>query len=252
MPGRQGWYAAISNTVTGLNYELIEIERAQRGLLRVTIDRVPGKIYAVDAVPAVLTTQAAALPHGNIAEGETEAAVGSAAHASGFITVEDCEKVTRQLQYVLEVEGLDYARLEVSSPGLDRLLRHEADFRRFSGELVDIVLKVAFQKRKSWRGVLQAAAADAAAGAASTPGPSWQLVIKEGTTEQVFAFSMDEVREARLHPVVNFKGRGSGKASGADEGAGRIAGAESRSVRQQPGVAHGSVEAQDAPPPDGG
>ena len=46
--------------------------------------------------------------------------------SSEFITVEDCEAVTRQLQYVLEVEGLDYARLEVSSPGLDRPLKREA------------------------------------------------------------------------------------------------------------------------------
>ena len=40
-----------------------------------------------------------------------------------FVTVEDCEKVTRQLQFALEVDGVDYARLEVSSPGIDRLLR---------------------------------------------------------------------------------------------------------------------------------
>src|SRR5690606_16235024 len=72
-------------TVTGLGYELVEIERSAGGLLRVTID----------------------LPW---APGAEEA----------FVNVEDCEKVTRQLQYALEVEGIDYKRLEVSSPGLDR------------------------------------------------------------------------------------------------------------------------------------
>ena len=49
------------------------------------------------------------------------------------MTSTDCEQVGRQLQRVLEVEGVDYDRLEVSSPGLDRVLRKPADFRRFAG-----------------------------------------------------------------------------------------------------------------------
>ena len=95
----------IEQTVTGLGYELVEIERTGGGLLRVTID----------------------MPYVQGAE--------------QFINAEDCEKVTRQLQFVLEVEGVEYARLEVSSPGIDRLLRSEKDFERFAGELVDITLK---------------------------------------------------------------------------------------------------------------
>ena len=58
-----------------------------------------------------------------------------------FVTVEDCEKVTRQLQFALEVDGADYKRLEVSSPGIDRPLRNEQDFERFVGEVIDITLK---------------------------------------------------------------------------------------------------------------
>jgi ribosome maturation factor RimP len=42
-----------------------------------------------------------------------------------LVNVEDCERVTRQLQYTLEVEEVDYKRLEVSSPGIDRPLRNE-------------------------------------------------------------------------------------------------------------------------------
>ena len=57
------------------------------------------------------------------------------------MTVEDCETVTRQLQYLLEVEGLDYRRLEVGSPGIDRPLRHEADYQRFQGQVIDLTLK---------------------------------------------------------------------------------------------------------------
>jgi ribosome maturation factor RimP len=48
------------------------------------------------------------------------------------VNVEDCERVTRQLQFALEVDGADYARLEVSSPGIDRVLRHaQQTFERF-------------------------------------------------------------------------------------------------------------------------
>jgi ribosome maturation factor RimP len=172
---RQGWREAIASTVTGLGFELVDVERAQRGLLRITIDRVPRHVYA--------------------APGE-------------FITVDDCEQVTRQLQYALEVEGLEYARLEVSSPGLDRPLKSEADFSRFSGQAISITLKVAFQGRKAWQGVLTPAAALAEpAPEGAAPAATWSLVFKQGKVEQVLGFKFDEVREARLVPVVDFKGR---------------------------------------------
>src|SRR3982750_1013298 len=51
------------------------------------------------------------------------------------IDVEDCAAVSRQLSRVFEVEGVDYERLEGSSPGLDRALKHLADFARFAGVL---------------------------------------------------------------------------------------------------------------------
>jgi ribosome maturation factor RimP len=166
-----GWREAIDATVTGLGFDLVDVERAQRGLLRVTIDRIPGRAYTL---------------------------------SSEFVLVEDCEQVTRQLQYALEVEGLDYARLEVSSPGLDRPLKSEGDFERFSGQAVRITLKLPFEGRKVWEGMLgRAVVADA--GGPSEPG--WQLVFKTGRTEQVLGFRFEEVREARLVPVVDFKGR---------------------------------------------
>ena len=61
----------------------------------------------------------------------------------GGITVEDCAAVSRHLSRVLEVEGVDYDRLEVSSPGLDRPLRKAADFARFSGRKVDVRMRLA-------------------------------------------------------------------------------------------------------------
>ena len=51
----------------------------------------------------------------------------------GGITVDDCATVSRHLSRLLEVEGVDYDRMEVSSPGLDRPLRKAADFARFAG-----------------------------------------------------------------------------------------------------------------------
>ena len=181
---RVGWQQAIATTVAGLGYDLVDVERAQRGLLRVTIDRLPGRSYTVGrGLNAVQD------------DGE-------------FITVDDCEAVTRQLQYALEVEGLDYARLEVSSPGLDRPLKRESDYQRFAGLAVSITLKQPFEGRKSWQGVLVAA-----------EGGGWQLIFKNGKTEQVLGFTLQEVREARLVPVVDFKGRkaGAGPAGGADK-----------------------------------
>jgi ribosome maturation factor RimP len=57
------------------------------------------------------------------------------------ITVDDCADVSRQLSRVFEVEGVDFERLEVSSPGLDRPLRKAADFERFAGQRVDVRMK---------------------------------------------------------------------------------------------------------------
>ena len=61
----------------------------------------------------------------------------------GGITVEDCAAVSRHLSRVLEVEGIDYDRLEVSSPGLDRPLRKAADFARYAGQKVDVRMRLA-------------------------------------------------------------------------------------------------------------
>jgi len=57
------------------------------------------------------------------------------------ITVDDCAGVSRQLTRVFAVEGIDYDRLEVSSPGLDRPLRKAADFVRFAGSKVDVKMR---------------------------------------------------------------------------------------------------------------
>ena len=175
----------IEQTVTGLGYELVEIERTGGGLLRVTID----------------------MPYVQGAE--------------QFINAEDCEKVTRQLQFVLEVEGVEYARLEVSSPGIDRLLRSEKDFERFAGELVDITLKAPIgvaasagstvtASRKKFRGTLERAEAGwQVVWSDEPPAKPGQKISKKRIPAplQALGFTLDELHQARLAPVVDFKGR---------------------------------------------
>ena len=176
----------VEQTVTGLGYDLVEIERSAGGLLRITID-----------MP--WTTQIPVQP----------------------ITVEDCERVTRQLQFTLEVEGAEYARLEVSSPGIDRPLRHQADFERFVGEEVDLTLKAPIGaaaggqvavSRKKFRGTLER----------TDDGAGWQITWRDevkakpgqkisqkraDTPLHALGFTLDELREARLAPIVDFKGK---------------------------------------------
>jgi len=75
----------------------------------------------------------------------------------GGITLDDCADVSRHLSRLLEVEGVDYDRLEVSSPGLDRPLRRPADFARFVGHRVDVKMRLADEQgRRRYVGLLRA------------------------------------------------------------------------------------------------
>ena len=180
----------VEQIVTGFGLELVDIERSAGGLLRVTID-VPWN------------------PQSRVPE---------------MVTVEDCEKVTRQLQFSLEVEGVEYRRLEVSSPGIDRPLRTAQDFERFVGQVVDLTLKAAVGElaagqiranRKKFRGTLEKVQdAQGHAGwqivwSDAPPAKPGQRVSKKRAPApvQALGFTLDELREARLAPLVNFKGR---------------------------------------------
>jgi ribosome maturation factor RimP len=70
------------------------------------------------------------------------------------ITLEDCERVSHQLTRLFIVEGINYERLEVSSPGLDRPLKKECDFIRFRGEKAQIKLRMPLVGRKNFSGIL--------------------------------------------------------------------------------------------------
>lgn len=75
----------------------------------------------------------------------------------GGITVQDCELVSRQVGAILDVENVipDSYTLEVSSPGLDRRLVKPADFERFAGKQIKLVLKAPHQGRRRFRGMLR-------------------------------------------------------------------------------------------------
>lgn len=70
------------------------------------------------------------------------------------ISVEDCERVSNQLVRLFTVEGVDYERLEVSSPGLDRVLKKEADFVRFAGQKAKFKLRMPQDGAKNFIGVI--------------------------------------------------------------------------------------------------
>lgn len=71
------------------------------------------------------------------------------------INVDDCAAVSHHLMRLLAVENIIYDRLEVSSPGLDRLLKKELDFVRFTGQKARIRLRVPVNGQRNFVGVLR-------------------------------------------------------------------------------------------------
>jgi len=71
------------------------------------------------------------------------------------ISVEDCARVSHHLSRALVVEGIDYERLEVSSPGLDRPLKRLEDYQRFAGQTASVRLKLPLQGRRRYEGRLE-------------------------------------------------------------------------------------------------
>ncbi|KAF7599808.1 MAG: ribosome maturation factor RimP [Candidatus Dactylopiibacterium carminicum] len=101
------------------------------------------------------------------------------------ITVDDCATVSNQLQRVFEVEGVDYDRLEISSPGLDRPLKKQVDFERFAGEQAQIRIRLPIENQRNFVGVLQGVREGAVI-----------LLTEKGER----ALPLDQVERARLVP----------------------------------------------------
>jgi len=148
--------------LAGIGVDLVNVERAPLGLLRVTID-----------------------------------------HPEG-VRVEQCEQVSHQLSRVFEVEGIDYRRLEVGSPGVDRPLRTKADFVRFVGERVEVKLREPVQGQRIFKGILRLG------GEQPESGPKDQFEIESQVKKgevQLTPFTVADVERAKLDPLLDFKGR---------------------------------------------
>jgi len=141
---------AISKCAAGFGYELVDLEHGQGGLLRVFID---------------------------ISDG------------SRLVSIEDCEALSNQLVHQLPVEGIEFERLEVSSPGFDRRLRRDRDFERFEGERIRVKLRHPVGNRRNFEGPFERAEGH------------YRLVFEgpEGK-EMVLDFELNDVDEARLVP----------------------------------------------------
>lgn len=153
----------IEKTVNGTGYDLVDFERAERGLFRVYIDFLPDD------------------------------------HEKGNVTVEDCAKVSHQLSHVLTVEDVDYERLEISSPGLDRPLRKFSDFVRFTGEVANVKLRSPMpdsNNRKTFEGVL-----------IECDGDTLRLEFEGKEGAAMLEFTLADVDKARLVPQVDFRSR---------------------------------------------
>ncbi|WP_025916353.1 ribosome maturation factor RimP [Herminiimonas sp. CN] len=154
----------IEKTVVGMGYELVDFEQAERGLLRVYIDFVPE-----DAEKGLT------------------------------ITVEDCEKVSHQLTHVLTVENVNYSRLEISSPGLDRPLKKFSDYVRFTGQEVQVKLRLPMpgaSNRKTFQGILH-----------EPLGEVLRLEFEGNDGMAMLDFTLADVDKARLVPKVDFRSR---------------------------------------------
>src|SRR3989441_6813700 len=81
---------------------------------------------------------------------------GPAATGEDSVSVEDCARVSRDLSAVLDIEDVvpTAYTLEVSSPGLDRPLRHADDYRRFSGRRAKLVMREAIDGQRFFKGTL--------------------------------------------------------------------------------------------------
>lgn len=109
-------FELLEPTLTGMGYELVEVEQPSPGkLLRVFVDK-----------------------------------------QDGGITLEDCVAISNHLAQLLAVENVAYSRLEVSSPGLDRPLKKKADFFRYQGEMVRVRLRLSCDGQKNFVGKLHA------------------------------------------------------------------------------------------------
>jgi len=110
------------------------------------------------------------------------------------VTVEDCARVSNHLTHLFTVENIDYDRLEVSSPGLDRPLKKLADFARFAGEEAQLTLHEMTDGARRWKGVIREA----------RRGENGDEVLLE-TTGGTRTIPLAAIDKARLVPKIEWR-----------------------------------------------
>ncbi|WP_415033349.1 ribosome maturation factor RimP [Azonexus sp.] len=146
--------ALLETTVSGLGFELVDVELSPRGrTIRIFIDA-PGK--------------------------------------EGGIDVEDCATVSNQLTRLFEVENIDYDRLEVSSPGMDRVVKKLEDFARFAGQSIQIKLRIPHHNRRNFQGRLL-----------GCENGQVGLQLTTDGKEETVTLAFENIEKARLVPQFN-------------------------------------------------
>jgi len=108
----------------------------------------------------------------------------------GGVYVEDCARISQHLTRLFAVENIDYDRLEVSSPGLDRPLKKAADYERFRGNEATLVLREKRNDTRKVKGVL-----------AGVDGAEALIETESGTVR----IPLDLIERARLVPKIEWR-----------------------------------------------
>jgi len=147
----------LEKTVPPMGYELVDWDiQARSGLVRVFIDKPQG--------------------------------------TGATVNVEDCARVSNHLTHLFTVENVDYERLEVSSPGLDRPLKKLADYERFAGEQAQLNLHEATDGARRWKGRIKEV----------KRGPGGDVVVLE-TDAGPREFPFAAIDKARLVPKIEWR-----------------------------------------------
>ena len=106
------------------------------------------------------------------------------------VDVEDCARVSNHLTRLFTVENVDFERLEVSSPGLDRPLKRLADYDRFAGQEAQLTLSAPVDGARRIKGILRGTDGDG--------------VLVE-TATGVKALPLGTITQARLVPAIEWR-----------------------------------------------
>jgi ribosome maturation factor RimP len=164
-------------SIEALGFELLEIEFAQAGrggTLRIYIDRAGGQANDDDKVLSPLSQPG-------------EDSLSRHSPSQGGISVDDCATVSHAVSQILDAEDpiKGHYTLEVSSPGLERVLRKRAHFERFAGERVFVELKLPIEGRRRFAGTLKSVLGEAI------------VVEVDGRAHEL---PLDRIQKARLRP----------------------------------------------------